>query len=89
MDWSEFLRDYRPETYYPPRIEHDPEIMDGKPFIRNTSILVDTILEQLAAGRRVDDVLNAYPILIPEDLQAVMLYAMANGEWEKWRERFK
>jgi uncharacterized protein (DUF433 family) len=67
------------------RIEEDPET--GQMVIRGTSVPLMTVIEQLAAGRRVEDVLNAYPILISEDLQAAVMYAMLSGEWEAIRSR--
>lgn len=52
-----------------------PDILFGKPVIANTRIPVDLILEKLAAGDSVDDLLNAYPNLKKEDITACLLFA--------------
>lgn len=50
------------------RIPQDPEICNGKPTIRGLRITVKTILEYLAAGETVENILVAYPILEKEDV---------------------
>lgn len=57
------------------RITLDPNICNGKPIIRNMRITVTTILEYLAAGESVENILNAYPILELEDIKACLEYA--------------
>ena len=52
------------------RVVIDPDICNGKPVIRGTRITVQTILEFLAAGDSIEDVLDAYPTLTREDIQA-------------------
>jgi uncharacterized protein (DUF433 family) len=42
-------------------IDSKPGILFGKPIIKNTRIPVDLLLEKLAAGDTIDDLLNAYP----------------------------
>jgi uncharacterized protein (DUF433 family) len=49
--------------------------MVGKPTIRGLRITVEQILEALAGGVAIQDLLNDYPDLEPEDIQAVLLYA--------------
>jgi uncharacterized protein (DUF433 family) len=61
----------------------DPEILFGKPTIKNTRIPVDLILEKLAAGHSNDDLLKAYPRLIYEDIQACLLFASESAKHEK------
>jgi uncharacterized protein (DUF433 family) len=56
-------------------IEVNPNIMFGKPCIKNTRIPVDLILEKLALGDSTEDLLDAYPRLIKEDILASLLYA--------------
>jgi uncharacterized protein (DUF433 family) len=41
----------------------DPEIMYGKPCIKGTRIPVDLILDKLAAGQPIEDILKGYPQL--------------------------
>jgi uncharacterized protein (DUF433 family) len=45
------------------RITIDPDICNGKPVIRGTRITAQTVLEFLAAGDSVEDVLEEYPAL--------------------------
>ncbi len=47
----------------------------GQPVIRGTRITVSVILKMLAGGKTVDDVLEAYPELQPEDVYQAMQYA--------------
>ena len=65
------------------RIVVNPDIMLGKPVIKGTRITVQLILNKLAEGMSFNDILNAYPNLISEDIQAALLYAsqlIANEE---------
>jgi uncharacterized protein (DUF433 family) len=57
------------------RITHDPEVMGGRPCIRGMRVTVGTIVGLLASGHSVDDVLQAYPYLEKEDVQAALAYA--------------
>jgi uncharacterized protein (DUF433 family) len=52
-----------------------PEILGGKPCIRDTRISVEFILELLASGASRDDILSRYPQVTPEGLNAVLRYA--------------
>ncbi|MBX2905445.1 MAG: DUF433 domain-containing protein [Taibaiella sp.] len=42
-------------------IEQKADVLGGKPVIKNTRIGVDLILQKLAAGESVEDLLLAYP----------------------------
>lgn len=57
------------------RITFNPVIFGGKPIIRGRRLAVEHVLGMLAAGDTVDDLLNAYPWLVKEDIQACLLYA--------------
>jgi uncharacterized protein (DUF433 family) len=57
------------------RISIKPDICNGRPVIRGTRITVQTILEFLAAGDSVADVLEEYPKLSKADVQACLAYA--------------
>ena len=46
----------------------DPDICNGKPVIRGTRITAQTILEFLASGDSIEDVLDEYPSLSREDV---------------------
>jgi uncharacterized protein (DUF433 family) len=63
------------------RITVSPDVCNGKPVIRGTRIAVQTVLEFLAAGDSMEDVLEEYPSIKREDVQACLDYAsklMAN-----------
>ena len=53
----------------------DPQVMLGKPVVQGTRITVELILEKLAAGESVEDLLVAYPRLSSEAVQAALAYA--------------
>lgn len=57
------------------RIEVNPEIMLGKPVIRGTRIPVELILRKLSEGATETELLDAYPRLTTEDIQAALAYA--------------
>ena len=52
------------------RIIIDPDICNGQPTIRGTRITARTVLEFLAAGDSIEDVLEEYPALKREDVLA-------------------
>ncbi len=57
------------------RITFNPSIFGGKPIIRGMRIAVEHILGMLAAGSTVDELLEDYPFLEKEDIQACLVYA--------------
>lgn len=57
------------------RITIDPSICHGKPTIRHSRLLVTTILELLASGMTQSEILEDYPNLETEDIQACLEYA--------------
>jgi len=57
------------------RITVNPDVMVGKPTIRGLRITVEQILKALAVGITTQELLEDYPELEPEDIQAVLLYA--------------
>ena len=57
------------------RIAIDPKVCHGKPCIKGTRIMVSAILNLLAHGARVEEVLEGYPELIREDVYAALAYA--------------
>ncbi|MFB6099282.1 MAG: DUF433 domain-containing protein [Salinibacter sp.] len=54
----------------PDRIESLPSVMMGKPVVAGTRITVESILEKLAAGESIDDLLEAHPQLERADIRA-------------------
>lgn len=57
------------------RITINPDVMVGKPTIRGLRITVEQVLKALSAGITQKSLLEDYPELEPEDVQAVLLYA--------------
>jgi uncharacterized protein (DUF433 family) len=61
------------------RIAVNSKVMLGKPVIRGTRIPVELILRKLGEGPTVEDLLDAYPRLTPDDVRAALTYASANS----------
>jgi uncharacterized protein (DUF433 family) len=60
------------------RITINPEIGHGKPSIRNTRYTVDAMLEYLAGGDTIEDILSEFSDLQREDILACLAYAAAS-----------
>lgn len=58
------------------RITLDAKVMVGKPVIKGTRLTVEYILNLLAHGVTVTEILEEYKGLTPEDIQACLLFAM-------------
>lgn len=65
MDENELLR----------RITVNPAIFSGKPIIRGRRLAVEHVLSMLAAGDSPQTILEGYPWLEAEDIQACLVYA--------------
>ena len=65
------------------RISVDPQVCFGKPCIRGKRIWISLLLDFLAGGASVDDLLEQYPQLVREDVLAAIAYGA-----EMSRERF-
>jgi uncharacterized protein (DUF433 family) len=57
-----------------PQIISNPDMMMGNPIISGTRITVEHILEQLAGGRTIRDILEAHPHLTLTEVQAAVNY---------------
>jgi len=57
------------------RITTNPKIFNGKPIVRGRRLAVEHILGMLAAGDTPQTILEGYPWLEPEDVQACLVYA--------------
>ena len=57
------------------RITINPKICNGRPAIRNMRFTVYQLLELLAAGMTAEEILQDYPYLEREDIQACLQYA--------------
>ncbi len=56
-------------------ITHDPAVMGGRACIRGLRVTVGTVVGLLAAGRSHEEILNAYPYLVDEDINQALAYA--------------
>ncbi len=54
------------------RITANPEIFGGKPIIRGMRISVELILSLLAQGVAVDEIIEDYPDIEPDDVRACL-----------------
>jgi uncharacterized protein (DUF433 family) len=57
------------------RITTDPGHMGGLPCIRGLRIPVATVVDMLAEGMTVDEIIEDYPDLQPEDVEQALHYA--------------
>ena len=62
MDWGKY-------------ITIDQTICNGEPCIRGTRIMVRVLLDNIAAGVSVDELLASYPSLTRDDVHAAMRYS--------------
>ena len=62
MNWQEY-------------IVVDPNICHGKACLKGTRVMASVVLDNLAAGFTVDEVLESYPSLSREAIQATIAYA--------------
>jgi uncharacterized protein (DUF433 family) len=62
MDWREY-------------VTVDPHICHGKACIKGTRVMVSTVLDNLAAGLPVDEIMHSYPSLTKQAILAALAYA--------------
>jgi uncharacterized protein (DUF433 family) len=60
---------------YRDRITIEPGTRSGKPCVRGTRITVADVLEYLAGGMTVDEILDDFPTLTDADTRAVLTFA--------------
>jgi len=63
MDWRE-------------HIAVDPEVLVGKPIIKGTRISVEFVLDLLARGWTMEQILKQYDHLTGEDIVSCLAYAL-------------
>jgi uncharacterized protein (DUF433 family) len=68
------------------RITSHPDVMLGKPVVTGTRITVEHILDELAAGTSLDDLLRAHPRLSREDVHAALSFAAESVRMEQLRQ---
>jgi uncharacterized protein (DUF433 family) len=66
MDWQDY-------------ITVDPNVCHGRACIKGTRIMVSVVLDNLAAGFTADEIIQSYPSLSRETVQAAMAYAAESG----------
>jgi len=57
------------------RITIDTEVLLGKPIIKGTRIAVELVVDLLARGYSVEQVVNQYDHITPDDVRACLAYA--------------
>ncbi|HNN07149.1 MAG TPA: DUF433 domain-containing protein [Leptospiraceae bacterium] len=62
------------------RIVTDPKILSGKPVIRGTRLSVQFVLGLLSSGSSFQEILDEYPDLAKEDIQACFHFAIHSLE---------
>lgn len=56
-------------------IEVNPQVMMGKPVLKDTRITVEIIVEELSGGLTIEDLLEAYPTITQDAILAAVLFA--------------
>ena len=69
------------------RITARPDVFGGKPVIRDMRISVELILSLLSQGATQEEVLDDYPFLEADDIQACLLYAHCSTTGEQVHEQ--
>ena len=59
-------------------------IMQGKPVIKGTRITVELIIRKLGEGARIEDLLDGYPHLKRDDIQAALIFAAESVAHEEF-----
>jgi uncharacterized protein (DUF433 family) len=65
---------------YSEYIMRDPNICGGEPVIKGTRVPLRTVLASLAEGDTVQQILQSFPTLSGEAVQAVIAFAAASAE---------
>jgi uncharacterized protein (DUF433 family) len=60
---------------YRKRIEINPQILLGKPVFRGTRIPIYVVLDLLAEGKTVQEIIEDYPDLTKDDVKAAIMFA--------------
>ncbi len=63
-----------------PRIAVDPAICGGRPIVAGTRVRVSDILEMLAGGASVDEIVADFPYLSEDDVRGALAYAAAMAD---------
>ena len=63
------------------RITVDPGVMLGQPVIAGTRLPVYVIIQAIAAGDGPEQLIEAYPFLTLQDIEAALSFAARLAEW--------
>ncbi len=64
------------------RIVSTPDVLRGKPRVKNTRIPAALVLGYLAAGSTTDQIIAEFPDLTPDDIAACLDYARHLADFE-------
>ncbi len=64
------------------RISINPNVCHGKPVIKNTRVLVSNILADLAAGLSYEEIIENYPNVTSDDIQAALEFGSQLAQFE-------
>jgi len=65
---------------YSDRIVRDPQVCGGQAVFKGTRVTLRTVLASLADGDSIEEILEAFPTLKPEDVRAAIAFAAASAE---------
>jgi uncharacterized protein (DUF433 family) len=66
---------YDDDVHHFDRITMDPEVMGGKPCIRGMRVTVGMIVEAMAAGRTIEELLTDFPYIEEPDIREALAFA--------------
>jgi uncharacterized protein (DUF433 family) len=69
-----------PRTRHSDRIVRDPQVCGGQAVFKGTRVTLRTALASLAEGDSIEEILEAFPTLKPEDVRAAIAFAAASAE---------
>ena len=70
-------------THWEPHISSDPQVCHGKPCIKGTRVMVSVVLDNLSEGLTTEEIVQEYPALSKDDVQAALSYASALAREEE------
>ena len=70
-------------TNWKEHIVSDPAILFGKMVVKGTRVPAELILEKLALGNTLQELIEAYPRITQQDILACLSYASENAKHEK------
>ncbi len=60
-------------------VTSDPNVMLGKPVIAGTRVTVELVLEKVAAGESIEQILSEHPRLTEAGIRAAIAFAAERG----------